>query len=92
MRYLVDGEISRAGAKFVATVHVVDAESGANAWTDRLEFDGSEVPDTPNAPAMRLSWRLWTAVYEAEMRRATVRPVPGSTWDLVLKGDAMIAA
>jgi len=92
VRYLVDGAISRAGAKFVATVHVVDAESGANAWTDRLEFDGSEVPNTPNAPAMRLGWRLWTAVYEAEMRRATVRPVPGSTWDLVLKGDAMIAA
>jgi DNA-binding winged helix-turn-helix (wHTH) protein/TolB-like protein len=90
VRYIVDGEIARSGGKFVATVHLVDAESGANTWTDRLEFDGSEAPDTPNAPAMRLGQRLWTAVYEAEMRRATARAVPGSPWDLVLKGDALI--
>ena len=92
VRYLVDGELRRGSDKDAITIHLIDTRSGANAWSDRLEFDLLRPPDEQPAPAMRLARRLRTAIYETEMRRAAASPVPGSAWDLVLRGDAALNA
>jgi tetratricopeptide (TPR) repeat protein len=57
-----------------------------------LEFDLLRPPEEQPAPAVRLARRLRTAIYETEMRRAAASPVPGSAWDLVLRGDAALNA
>ena len=92
VRYLVDGELRRGGGKDAITIHLIDTGSGTNAWTDRLEFDSLRPPEEQAAPAVRLARRLSTAIYETEMRRAAAHPVPGSAWDLVLRGDVALNA
>ena len=92
VRYLVDGELRRGSDKDAITIHLIDTRSGANAWSDRLEFDLLRPPEEQPAPAVRLARRLRTAIYETEMRRAAASPVPGSAWDLVLRGDAALNA
>jgi TolB-like protein len=92
VRYLVEAELRRAGNKLAITVRLIDAESATNAWSERLEFDAVRPLDEPSAPATRISRRLQQSIYEAEMQRAAARPVPGSAWDLVLRGDVALSA
>ena len=92
VRYLVDGETRPAGNKVTITVHLIDAESATNAWSDKLEFEAVHLPGEPSAPATRVARRLYSAIYEAEMRRAAAHPVSGSAWDLVLRGDVALNA
>ena len=92
VRYLVDGEVRRSGTKTAITVHLIDADSGTNAWSDKLEFDAAHLPKEQTAPVTRVARRLHSAIYEAEMRRAAAHPVLGSAWDLVLRGDVALNA
>jgi adenylate cyclase len=87
VRYLADGEVRRTGDQYAITVHLVDTASGTNAWSDQLEFDAVQPVEEHSAPATRLAKRLRTAIMDAEKRRATVHPISGSAWDLVLRGD-----
>ena len=92
VRYLVDGETRRSATKIAVTVHLIDAESGTNAWSDKLEFEAAHLAQEQTTPATRVARRLHSAIYEAEMRRASAHPVSGSAWDLVLRGDVALNA
>ena len=43
VRYLAIGELHREGSKCAVLVHLIDTETGADAWSDRFEFDGDRV-------------------------------------------------
>ena len=90
--YLADGEVRHAGNKIAVTVRLIDAGSGTIAWSDRLEFDSLRPSEGQGVPATRLSRRIRKGMYEAEMRRAAARPIPGNAWDLVLRGDVALTA
>ena len=86
VRYIVEGQVRSVGERRVIHASLVSADTGTNVWSDQLEFDAS---GSQHALAARLYTRLRNAIYEAEMRRASTNPVPGSAWDLVLRGDAV---
>jgi TolB-like protein len=88
VRYVANGDVRQVGDRKVVTVHLIDAATGASAWSDRLEFAAGSSLEPQSAPATRVSRRLRSALYDAEIRRASSNPIAGNAWDLVLRGDA----
>ena len=87
VRYLVDGE-ARAGVdKMAITLRLVDAQSGTQLWSDRLETDAGNSAE--GAKAIQATQLLADALYDKETRRATMHPIAGSAADLYLQGRAL---
>jgi len=91
VRYVANGDVRQVGDRKVVTVHLIDAATGATAWSDRLEFAAGSSLEPQSAPATRVSRRLRSALYDAEIRRASANPIAGNAWDVVLRGDATLA-
>jgi adenylate cyclase len=90
VRYLVEGELRAVGSQRVITAHVIDAASGANVWSERMEIGPALSDDAHSALVNRLSDRLDKAIYDAEIRRVRTRPMPDNAIDLTLRGDAAL--
>jgi adenylate cyclase len=88
VRYLVDGEVRRAGSRIAVTMHLIDVDTGANAWSDRLELEAERPPQEQNVPTRRLGRRLGNAIIEAEERNAEAHPRSDSAWNLFLRTAA----
>jgi adenylate cyclase len=88
VRHLVEGEVGRSGDKTLVTLRVVDTASGAQAWSDRMEFEPSLLAAEPMALVMRTSTHLRSGIYDDEKRRAVKDPNRTSALNLVLRGDA----
>jgi adenylate cyclase len=87
VRYLVDGEVRAGNNRVAVTLRLIDAQSGAQVWSDRLESDAGN--SAGGAPAIRGTQLLTDALYDRETRRATTHPIAGSAADLYLQGRAV---
>ena len=88
VRYIVEGEVRRDADVTIVTAHLINAVTGAQAWSDRLRY-----PSRPEAagqpdPSLQLTKRLRTGLQTAEQRRAVEHPETGNAMNLVLRGDA----
>jgi adenylate cyclase len=86
VRYLVDGEVRHAGGRISVITHLIDAETGTFAWSDRLEFAAIPPAEDRSVQGARLAQRLRGAIAGAEMRRVVKHPDTLSASDLVLRG------
>jgi len=93
VRYLVEGEIRRVGDRRVIDAKLVDAGSGSQAWSDRLQVEESQLRQGVEALVGRLAVRLGDALWSAEITRARAEPASGaSAIELVLHGFAVWAS
>jgi len=90
VRYVTNGSVNRVGDKLSVTVTLIDTDSGSNAWSDSVELAADSIDR--NSAALRLSRRVGTALYNAEMRRAAAHPDSHSAWDVVLRGDVALTS
>jgi adenylate cyclase len=92
VRYVVEGELLTSADTIDLGVRLVDGTTGSNAWSDHVQFLRGASASDRNADVVRLSRRLRTALYNAEIRRAAAHGASDSAWDLVLRGDAQAIA
>jgi tetratricopeptide (TPR) repeat protein len=87
-RYLAMGEMHREGGKFAVLMHLIDTDTGADAWSDRFEFDAAEAEGKPVRFAERVERRLWDGVLESAKAYASSHSVPGDAWNAYLRALA----
>jgi adenylate cyclase len=88
VRHVVEGEVGRTGDKTVVTVRVVDTATGAQEWSDRMEFESTLLEGEPMALLAHAYTHLRIGIQGVEMRRAVKKPTPASALNLKLRGDA----
>jgi DNA-binding winged helix-turn-helix (wHTH) protein/TolB-like protein len=90
VRYVAAGEIRRAGDTRVLSASIIDANNGAQIWTDRFEVPPEELPGTYDAFATRVARHVWSALYGVEKDRVAHQSATSSTAiDLWLRGAAI---
>jgi adenylate cyclase len=92
VRYVVEGEVGRAGDKTIVTMRVVDTTTGSQEWSDRMEFESALLNSEPRVMLMRTYAHLRQGIYRVETRRAVRDPDPKSALNLTLRGDAAWSA
>jgi tetratricopeptide (TPR) repeat protein len=89
VRYLLAGEARTAGESMQVTARLIDAKTGTQVWTDRLEFAARRAPELPPVPHLLLAWRLRSGLFAAEKRRVTTVPTGDSPMESTLRGAAV---
>ena len=98
-RYLAMGEMHRGGGNIAVLMHLVDTETGADAWSDRFEFDAVRAESDPARFAERVERRLWNGILKSAKAYAVSHSIKGDPWNAFLRafanwgrtGDASVA-
>lgn len=86
VRYILDGSVRKAGSRVRITLHLVDGESGAQLWTDRLEDDSGDIFALQDRVAERVAGAAEGAVQDADMRKIAARPTNhAGSYDLYMR-------
>jgi adenylate cyclase len=86
VRYVLEGSVRRAGNRVRITAQLVDAETGAHIWSDRLDGDVSDVFDLQDRIAETVAGALHPSIRAAEIERARrKRPDNLAAYDLMLR-------
>lgn len=89
VRYVLEGSIRRVGETVRVNVQLIDAETGADIWADRLEIDPSNLAKAQDAITGRLARTLDVELIEAAGRRIEQeRTVDPDVRDLTMRGWA----
>jgi class 3 adenylate cyclase/TolB-like protein/Tfp pilus assembly protein PilF len=90
VRYLVEGDVRRAGASNIVNLRMVDVRTGAQVWGERYDLSESTPSVESSINLRRIIGRLGTTVTEAETRRVITAPLDQlNATELVLRGDAV---
>jgi class 3 adenylate cyclase/TolB-like protein/tetratricopeptide (TPR) repeat protein len=90
VRYLLNGSVQRTGHHVQVNVQLVDAESDAQLWADRLESDRADLVKGQKEITGRLARTLNLELTEAVHRRAErAGAVDIDAQDLLLRGWAL---
>ncbi|HEY1752899.1 MAG TPA: TIR domain-containing protein [Caulobacteraceae bacterium] len=86
VRYLLEGSVRKAGSRVRISLHLVETESGAELWTDRLEDDLADVFALQDRVAERVAGVAEGAMQDADMRTVASRPTTNlSSYDLYMR-------
>lgn len=90
-RYLLEGTVRRAGDRLRITAQLVDGETGAQLWSERLDGSLAEVFDFQDRITEAVALVAEPRIQAAEIARSR-RERPGSvaTYDLALRAVAAI--
>jgi adenylate cyclase len=90
VRYALEGSVRRVGQQVQANVQLIDTETGAHVWADRLEADRADLAKAQDAIVGRLANALKLEIVEAAVRRIELeRPVNPEASDFVMRGWAL---
>ena len=90
VRYILNGSVQRTGYHVQVNVQLIDAESGAQLWADRLESDRANLVKTQREITGRLARTLNLELTEAVHRRAERAAVVDlDAQDLLMRGWAL---
>ncbi len=79
VRYLVQGEVRRAGERIMVTAQLIDTGNATQLWSDHLEVDPTQATqDAPGLVAL-LTRRVRNAVGKEEFRRDSAPLPPGAS-------------
>ena len=85
VRYLTIGELHHNGDEIVILMRLLDAESGVDAWSDRFEFEATQLENEQVRAAGRIERRLWNGVLSAATTHARANPESSDPWNLFLR-------
>jgi TolB-like protein len=89
VRYALEGSVRRVGQQVRANVQLIDTETGAHVWADRLETDRADLAKAQDEIVSRLARRLQLEIVEAATRRIELeKPVNPDASDFVMRGWA----
>jgi len=85
VRYLIEGALQQSGQTYDARVQLVDAENGAQIWSEEFNARSEQVGDGDGPFVWNLVMKIRNALGAAEQRR-TAGPLPpdASPMDIVL--------
>src|SRR5215469_8117340 len=90
VRYVLNGSVQRTGHHVQVNVQLIDAESGAQLWADRVESDRANLVKAQKEITGRLARTLNLELTEAVHRRAERAGVVDiDAQDLLLRGWAL---
>jgi class 3 adenylate cyclase/TolB-like protein len=78
VRYLVHGDIRRAGDAMVVDAQVTDSATGKQLWADRFEGPASGFDQREGILLAQVTRRAYEAVIDSEIRRAGAPPAPNA--------------
>lgn len=87
VRYVMEGNVRRAGQMLRVTAQLVEAESGAVLWTQRFERPVSELADLQEDLVVEVSAHLHSQVERLEMARLLKKPDDLTAWECVTPGQ-----
>ena len=88
VRYLLEGNVRRAGANLRVTSQLVDAASSAILWTQKFERALSELAALQEDLVLEVAANLDAQVYRIEMERALKKPADLTAWEAVMRSIA----
>jgi len=92
VRYLVQGEVRRAGERTMVTAQLIDTSNATQLWSNRLDVDPAQVPqDAPGLVAL-LTRRVHKALYAEESRRDSAPLPPGASAEDIARHAAALYA
>jgi TolB-like protein/class 3 adenylate cyclase len=90
VRYVLEGSVRRTGEQVRVNVQLIDAETGAHVWADRLDADRTNLAETQDAITPRLAQALDLKLIEDVGRRIErERPANLDAQDLIMRGRAL---
>lgn len=88
VRYVMEGNIRRAGELLRVTAQLVDAASGAILWTQKFERPLSELAVLQEELVLDVASHLDSHVYRVEMERSLRKPLDLTAWECVTRATA----
>ncbi len=91
VRYILEGNVRRAGVSLRVTCQLVEAASGAIVWTQMFARPLSELADLQDELVTELAGQLGTQVQRLEMDRALKKPGDWTAWEAVARSISYFA-
>lgn len=88
VRYVMEGNIRRAGEVLRVTAQLVEAASGAILWTQKFERPLSELATLQEELILDVASHLDSHVYRVEMERSLRKPLDLTAWECVTRATA----
>ena len=85
VRYLLEGNVRRAGATLRVTCQLVEAATGAILWTQMFARPLSELAELQDELVTELVGHLGAQVQRIEMNRALKKPGDWTAWEAVAR-------
>jgi TolB-like protein len=85
VRYLLEGNVRRAGTDLRVTAQLVEAETGAIVWTQRFDRPLAELAALQEALVKELAACLNVTVRDLEMARALLKPSDLTAWECCMR-------
>jgi TolB-like protein len=87
-RYILEGNIRRAGANLRVTCQLVEPQDGAILWTQRFDRPLAELAELQEELVTELAGRLGVQLERLEMERALRKPGDLTAWEAVIRSTA----
>jgi len=92
VRYVLEGNVRKAGGRVRIAVQLIDANDGAQIWTERFEDTLEDVFELQDKVALSVAAVIGPAVREAEIRRASARPTENvGSYELYLRALPLLS-
>jgi TolB-like protein len=91
VRYLLEGNVRRAGDDLRVTAQLVEAEEGDILWTQKFDRPLTEVGALQEALVSEVAAYLGVEVQRAEMAHALRKPDNITAWEAVLRAEAHLS-
>ena len=88
VRYVMEGNVRRAGPVLRVTAQLVEADSGEILWTQRFERPVTELADLQEDLVVEVSAHLHSQVERLEMARVLKKPHDLTAWESVIRASA----
>ena len=88
VRYVMEGNVRRAGPVLRVTAQLVEADSGEILWTQRFERPVIELADLQEDLVVEVSAHLHSQVERLEMARVLKKPHDLTAWESVIRASA----
>jgi adenylate cyclase len=91
VRYVLEGSVQRDANRVPVNAQLIDAETGAHLWADRLEDDVADLFKLQDDVVARLAGALQVELLNAEVQRSLHdRPRDPDAIDLTMRGLALL--
>ena len=88
VRYVMEGNVRRAGNLLRVTAQLVEAEGGAILWTQKFERTLAELADLQEDLVLEVAAHLHSQVERIEMVRVLRKPSNLTAWEAVTRASA----
>jgi TolB-like protein len=90
VRYLLEGNVRRAGANLRVATQLLEAETGEIIWTGRFDRPLAELSSLQEDLVVEIAAHLGSHLNRIEMQRALKKPGGASAWEAVMRAIGIL--